>query len=84
MTKVTALTERHSCHLSGVNAVGTMRTLLNLFCFIILVLGALVPGALAQTGSITGTVKDQSGAVVPSALVTITSAGTNAHRSAEP
>ena len=52
----------------------------NLGSFVILLLTASVPVAFAQTGSITGTVKDQSGAVLPGAAVTVTSIGTNAHR----
>ncbi|MBI4474223.1 MAG: carboxypeptidase regulatory-like domain-containing protein, partial [Acidobacteria bacterium] len=38
--------------------------------------------AFAQTGSVTGTVKDQSGAVLPGVTVTITNIGTNADREA--
>ena len=46
------------------------------FVFLILAM-ASPPGTLAQTsGAITGTVTDETGAVMPSAKVTITNSGT--------
>src|SRR6516164_1288316 len=36
--------------------------------------------ALAQTGAVTGTAKDQSGAVLPGVSISVTNTGTNAAR----
>jgi hypothetical protein len=61
------------------------RTLAALFpSALFLLISLLTTGALAQTantGSITGVVKDQAGAVVPGATVTAINIGTNATRS---
>jgi outer membrane receptor protein involved in Fe transport len=48
---------------------------------IVLLLLAAIP-AMAQTGGVTGTVKDQSGAVLPGVNITIVNTGTNAERTA--
>jgi hypothetical protein len=63
---------------SGRSAGKNLLTLLAAFFMVALV----ATGAMAQqeTGRITGTVKDQSGAVVPGAAVTITNVATNAQR----
>src|SRR5262245_66078539 len=50
--------------------------------FLITVLLLAAVPAMAQTGGITGTVKDQTGAVLPGVTVTIVNTGTNAERSA--
>ena len=50
------------------------------FLLVVLLLSA-VP-VMAQTGGITGTVKDQTGAVLPGVTVTIANTGTNAERTA--
>ena len=59
-----------------------MRTRLVLGVCLFALLGVLTVGepAWGQTGSIRGSVKDQSGAVVPGAQVTITLAGTDTSR----
>jgi len=49
--------------------------------FIVVLLLTAIP-AMAQTGGVTGTVKDQTGAVLPGVTVTITNIGTNAERTA--
>src|ERR1041384_3056453 len=50
------------------------RTLISLFLLLVLVTAAF---AQSNTGSITGVVSDQNGAVVPNATVTVTNQGTN-------
>jgi len=56
------------------------RTLISLFLLL-----AFATAAFAQsnTGSITGVVADQNGAVVPNATVTVTNQGTNEKRTAQ-
>jgi hypothetical protein len=54
-------------------------------CFVALMFFIWIPSVLAQsagTGALTGTVKDQTGAVVPNATVTLTSTDTNQARTA--
>jgi Carboxypeptidase regulatory-like domain/TonB dependent receptor len=53
----------------------TNRITLSLAALLLLLCGRLSPAAQAQTGSIHGTVADPSGAVVPSASITLTSQG---------
>ena len=48
----------------------------------LLFLSFLAPSALAQTSSITGTIKDSTGGVVPQAQITAKNKATNASRSA--
>src|SRR5229473_7599458 len=48
----------------------------------LLFLSFLAPSAFAQTASITGTIKDSSGGVVPQAQITAKNKATNASRSA--
>jgi outer membrane receptor protein involved in Fe transport len=55
------------------------RLLAALFIFLLLTTGL---AAQQETGRITGTVKDQSGAVVPSATLTVRNVATNAQRTA--
>src|SRR5438045_7720784 len=47
------------------------------FCVIIISLIAIPAWPQASTGSVSGTVRDQSGAAIPSASVTLTNTGTN-------
>lgn len=49
-------------------------------CLAVLMLFGFTSQAFAQTGTINGTVKDPSGAVLPGVTITITNAGTNAQR----
>ena len=56
------------------------RTFRNLGSLVILIFILSAPFAFAQTGSITGTVRDPSGAVLPSAAITVINTGTNAQR----
>jgi outer membrane receptor protein involved in Fe transport len=59
---------------------GTMNLkALTLVCFMVVMIAGNLP-AQQETGSIKGTIKDQSGAVIPGATVTIKNVGTNAVR----
>src|SRR6185295_8876941 len=51
-------------------------------CFILLFGVNMVSAQTSNTGTITGVVKDQSGAIVPGASVKLTNLGTNAERTA--
>ncbi|MGH9844977.1 MAG: TonB-dependent receptor domain-containing protein, partial [Blastocatellia bacterium] len=57
------------------------RALITYACLAMLLSFGLASVAFAQTGAITGTVKDQSGAVLPGVTITITNTETNAQRS---
>lgn len=52
----------------------------SLMCLAAMLLAALVASGQSVTGSIEGAIKDQTGAIVPGAQVTITNAGTNISR----
>jgi len=56
------------------------RTLISLFVLLVFATAAF---AQSNTGSITGVVTDQNGAVVPNATVTVTNQGTNEKRTAQ-
>src|SRR5512146_1226289 len=49
----------------------------------ILILAAIASFAQSNTGTITGQVEDQNGAVVPNATVTVTNLGTNESRTVQ-
>ena len=51
-------------------------------CISLLFLPFLAPSAFAQTASITGTIKDSSGGLVPQAQISAKNRATNASRSA--
>jgi hypothetical protein len=69
-------------YFSGVSAMDDRsRTIPLALFFFVFMLGASTD-LHAQLSSITGTIRDQSGAVVPRALITITNLGTNAERTA--
>ena len=56
------------------------RSLISLFVLLVFATAAF---AQSNTGSITGVVSDQNGAVVPNATVTVTNQGTNEKRTAQ-
>lgn len=59
------------------------RSLRTLGCLILLALCAIVVSAQSERGTITGSVHDPSGAVIPAAKITITNTATNVATSAE-
>jgi carboxypeptidase family protein/TonB-dependent receptor-like protein len=57
-------------------------TWLSLFCFVLCLTAGSVVAQTSNTGTLTGVVKDEKGAVVPGATVKVINIGTNAERTA--
>ena len=62
---------------------GAIRTSLMAFALLALFLGSIAAHAQILYGSLTGTVTDKTGAVIPNATVTITNQGTGEVRTAK-